>query len=65
MANIAFIIYSVIKGKPTLKEYIKEAKARRVEAEEKERMEYEERIAKKKRQEEEFSSKLFIVIYMI
>ena len=31
LANIAFIIYSMIKGKPKLKEEIKQAKIKRAE----------------------------------
>jgi cytochrome b subunit of formate dehydrogenase len=56
-ANIAFIIYTMIKGKDKLKVYIKESKKKRVDEEEKERLEEEERKAKKKKEEEEFSSK--------
>jgi len=59
IANIAFIIYSMIKGKPKLKEQIKNAKVKRAEQEEKERLEEEERKAKKKKEEEEFSSNLY------
>ena len=57
LANIAFIIYSMIKGKPKLKDEIKAAKVKRHDQEEKERLEEEERKLKKKKEEEEFSSK--------
>jgi hypothetical protein len=55
LANIAFIAYTVIKGKDNLKVSIKEAKIKRKEEEEKERQEEEERLQKKKQEEEEFS----------
>ncbi len=55
LANIAFIIYTVIKGPVALKEAVKDAKQKRIEEEEQERKEEEERIAKKKKEEEEFS----------
>lgn len=55
LANIAFILYTVIKGPVKLKAAIKEAKIKRIEEEEKERQEEAERIAKKKKEEEEFS----------
>jgi len=60
LANIAFNIYLMVKGKDRLKESIKEAKLKRIEEEEKERQEEEERKAKKKKEEEEFSSKLLL-----
>ncbi len=57
LANIVYIIYNMIKGKQKLKEYIKEAKKKRIAQEEKERLEEEERKRKRKEKEEEFSSK--------
>ena len=60
LANIIFIIYTMVKGRDKLKEYIKESKKKRVEEEEKERQEEEERRAKKKKEEEEFSSIYFL-----
>ena len=60
LANIIFIIYTMVKGRDKLKEYIKESKKKRVEEEEKERQEEEERRAKKKKEEEEFSSTYFL-----
>jgi predicted Holliday junction resolvase-like endonuclease len=62
LANIAFIIYTMIKGKPALKEYIKESKKKREVEEEKERLEEEERKEKKKKEEEEFSSNYYFNI---
>jgi lysylphosphatidylglycerol synthetase-like protein (DUF2156 family) len=59
LANIAFILYSVILGKTKLKVSIKHHKQKRVEQEEKERLEEDSRLAKKKKEEEEFSSKLY------
>lgn len=55
LANILFIVFNMIKGKPKLKEQIKNSKKKRVEQEEKERQEEEERKAKKKKEEEEFT----------
>ena len=63
LANIAFIIYIMIKGKPRLKEQIKEAKAKREEQEQKEREEEEERKRQRKKEEDEFSSNTPILIH--
>ena len=62
IANIAFIIYMMIKGKPKLKEQIKEAKANREKQEEKEREEEEERKRQRKKEEDEFSSNKLLLI---
>ena len=59
LANVAFIIYTVVKGRDRLKLAIKEAKQKRIEEEEKERQEEEERREKKRKEEEEFSSKIY------
>lgn len=53
IANIAFIIYSVIKGRVYMKEKIKQAKEKRAQEEAKRERE------EKEKKEEDFSSKLY------
>lgn len=60
LANIAYIIYNMVKGKDRLKQQIKEAKKKRLEEEIKEQEEEEEKKAKAKKEEEEFTSKQYL-----